>query len=303
MAALRPTEDWKKQMKDQHIGTSLSGKIALITGGCSGMGLATAQRFLAAGASVIIADIQDDKGRSLAATMGKAASFVHCDVLREDDIVAAVKHAVDKFGGLDILFNNAGAVGDPGGVEGMTIEGWDRTIALLQRSTMLGIKHAIPAMRCRGGGSIINNASVTGLRPGMASLAYSVAKAGTIQLSRMSAAELAKDNIRVNCVCPGFIVTSIFGDLLAEERTVSDAMLNHLEGPFSGLQPLKRAGVPEDVAEACLYLATASSRFVTGTEIVVDGGLLVEPRVAVDPTSGHGFVDILLGARDAARSQ
>ncbi len=290
-------------MNDQISGNSLSGKTALITGGCSGMGLATVRRFLAAGASVVMADIQTEKGRSLEAAMGKSASFVRCDVLREDDIAAAIKHAVDKFGGLDILFNNAGAVGDPGGVEGMSVDGWDRTIALLLRSAMLGIKHAIPAMRSRGGGSIINNASVSGLRPGMASLAYSVAKAGAIQLSRMSAAELAKDNIRVNCVCPGFIVTSIFGDLLAEERTVGDAMLDHLKDPFSGLQPLKRAGLPEDVAEACLYLATASSRFVTGTEIIIDGGLLVDPKLAVDPNSGHGFVDILMGARDAARAQ
>lgn len=222
--------------------------------------------------------------------------------MREDAIATAIKHAVDKFGGLDILLHNAGAVGDPGGVEGMSIDGWDKTIALLLRSAMLGITRS---RRCASAavGRSCNTASVAGLRPGMASLAYSVAKAGAIQLSRMTAAELAKDNIRVNCVYPGFMVTSIFGDLLAEERTVGDAMLDHLKEPFRGLQPMKRAGMPEDVAEACLYLATASSRFVTGTEIIIDGGLLVDPKLAVDPNSGHGFVDILLGARDAARAQ
>lgn len=279
----------------------LAGKTAVITGGCSGMGLATAHLFLAEGACVVVADVQVGKGQAMEVEAGDRLAFVRCDVHQEADIAAAIAFAGSRFGGLDILFNNAGAVGDPAGIESLSADGWDRTLSLLLRSAMLGTKYAVPAMRTRGGGSIINNASVAALQAGLSSLAYSVAKAGVVQLSRMTAGELAQYHIRVNSICPGFIVTSIFGELLNEGADVADGMLEHLRKPFEQLQPLRRAGSPEDVAEACLFLASSASRFVTGTEIVVDGGLMVETRLVVDPTSGHGFVDILQQARDAAR--
>ncbi|MGE3599110.1 MAG: SDR family NAD(P)-dependent oxidoreductase [Dehalococcoidia bacterium] len=281
-------------------GGRLAGKSALITGGCSGMGLATARLFVREGATVTIADVQVDRGRALESASRGAIAFVQCDVRREGDIAAAIAFAEGRSGGLDLLFNNAGAVGDPAGVVEISVDGWDRTLSLLLRSAMLGIKHAVPAMRKRGGGSIVNNASIAGLQAGRSALAYSVAKAGVVQLTRMAAGELARDNIRVNTICPGFIITSIYGDLLEETPAVADAMQRHLQAPFERLQPLRRAGSSDDVAEACLFLATDASRFITGTELVIDGGLMVETRLVVDPASGNAFVDVLKRARDDA---
>jgi NAD(P)-dependent dehydrogenase (short-subunit alcohol dehydrogenase family) len=275
----------------------IAGKVAFITGGCSGMGLATARLFLEEGAEVVIADIQRDKGQALEDASSGRLAFVPCDVTQEPDIAAAFAFVEDRHGRLDIVFNNAGAVGDSADIDSLSVEGWDRTMALLLRSAMIGIKYGAPLMKANGGGSIINNASIAALQPGRSALAYSVAKAGVVQLSRMAAGDLARHGIRVNSICPGFITTSIFGELLGEAPAVGDAMAPHLESAFAKLQPLQRAGVPHDVAEACLFLASEASRFITGTEIVVDGGLMIETRLIVDPSSGHDFVNILEDAR------
>lgn len=280
----------------------LDGKVALITGGCSGMGLATARLFLSEGASVVIADVQEQKGRALEAELGSALASVRCDVTLESEIAAAVTFAQTRFGGLDIVFNNAGAVGDPAGIETITAEGWDNTLALLLRSTMLGIKHAIPALRERGGGSIINTASLAALQAGRSTLAYSVAKAGIVHLTRMAAGELAPDNIRVNTICPGLIVTPLFGQLVDGGAAVAEDMQSHLRDTFGRLQPLHRAGLPHDIAEACLFLASSASNFITGTEIIVDGGLMVEQKQVADPQTGRGFMELLADARNATAS-
>ena len=260
----------------------LQAKVALITGGCSGIGLATVERFVAEGASVLVADLQDEKGAALAQRFEGKVVYRRCDVTLEADIAAAVAEAVSAFGGLDILFNNAGAGGVVAGVADMPIEGWDATQNLLLRGPMLGMKHAVPEMIRRGGGSIINTASIAGLEAGWG-LAYGVAKAGVIHLSKLAAAELAVHNIRVNAICPGVIVTPIFGVAVGMDRATADQMTGRLTGAAARMQPVRRAGSPSDIANAAVYLAEDASGFVTGTHHIVDGGILVGPRKSWDP--------------------
>jgi len=262
----------------------LDGRIALITGGCSGIGLATVERFVAEGARVLVADLQDDKGRMLEQRFAREVAYRHCDVTREADIAAALAAVDEIFGGLDILFNNAGAAGAPAGIADMQTADWDATMDLLLRGPMLGIKHAVPLMRARGGGSIINTASIAGLEAGWG-LAYGVAKAGVIHLSKLAAAELAVDNIRVNAICPGVIVTPIFGVAVGLTRVAADQMTGTLAGAAARMQPLRRAGRPEDIAAAALYFASDDSGFVTGTYQIVDGGIRVGQRIAWDETA------------------
>lgn len=262
----------------------LDGKVALITGGCSGIGLATVERFVAEGAAVLVADIQDENGAMLERRFPDRVVYRTCDVTREADIASSTEAAVKAFGGLDVLFNNAGSGGAPGGVFDTTTEGWDFTQNLLLRGPMLGIKHAAPIMRDRGGGSIINTASIAGFEAGWG-LAYGVAKAGVIHLSKLAAAELGAHNIRVNAICPGVIVTPIFGVSVGMSRQVADQMTGTLTEAASQMQPLRRAGVPEDIAGVALFLASDDSAFVTGTHILADGGILVGQRVSWDPAS------------------
>ena len=263
----------------------LEGKVALITGGASGMGLETVRTFIAEGAKVLVADVDEASGSEMEATLGDALRFVRCDVTVEDDIVAAVEATRSGFGGLDILFNNAGTPGPDVGVLDMTSELWDRLMALLVRGPMLGIKHAAVAMRERGGGAIVNTASVAALEYGWGPIAYSTGKAAVIQLTRCAAAELAEYNIRVNAICPGVIATSIFAKYLGLTGQAADNVLDMVVRNGINVQPLRRTGLPEDIANACLYLASDESRFVTGTHLVVDGGLTVGHRHSWDPTS------------------
>ncbi|MFC6199724.1 SDR family NAD(P)-dependent oxidoreductase [Ponticaulis profundi] len=262
----------------------LENKVALITGGCSGIGLATVERFIAEGAQVVIADVQDEKGQSLEKRFANKAIYRNCDVTHEDAIAAAVSAAKSEFGGLDILFNNAGAGGTPAGVMDMPEDDWDFAMNLLLRAPMLGMKHAAPLMAERGGGSIINTASIAGLEAGWG-LAYGVAKAGVIHLSKLGAADLARHNIRVNAICPGVIVTPIFGVTAGLSRPVADQMTGRLTEAAGKMQPMRMAGQPEDIASAALYFASDDSKFVTGTHQVVDGGITVGQRISWDETA------------------
>lgn len=267
------------------MGDRLKDKIAFITGACSGIGLATTQRFIEEGARVLAADIQDEAGAALETHFKGALKYAHCDVMQPAQIHAAVDRAAAEFGGLDIVFNNAGAAGQPGGMEEMTLEGWDRTMNLLLRSVMAGTLYALPHLKARGGGAIVNTASISALASGYAPLAYSTAKAAVLHFSKLSAADLARHRIRVNAVVPGFIATPIFGSGFGLDRQAALQMAATLTERGAGLQPAGRVGRPEDIAEAVLYLAGDAAGFVTGTHLVVDGGMTVGTRASWDPAA------------------
>jgi NAD(P)-dependent dehydrogenase (short-subunit alcohol dehydrogenase family) len=274
----------------------LDGKVAFITGGCSGIGLAMVEMFVAEGARVVVGDLQEDKGADLVKRYPDVVRFARCDVSCESDIAAAIALAVDYFGGLDICCNNAGNGGPPETIETISIEQWDRGMALLLRGPMLGIKHSIPAMRARGGGAIINTSSIAGIHSGLGQATYAVAKAAVIQLSRKAAAENAADGIRVNTICPGFIATPIFGTSIGLPQASADAMAREMEQAFTAMQPLPYVGRPEDLAEAALYLASDSGRFVTGTELIVDGGSLLMPGIDVASTAPGSMRELMESA-------
>ncbi|HEY1927965.1 MAG TPA: glucose 1-dehydrogenase [Caulobacteraceae bacterium] len=280
----------------------LEGKVAVITGGCSGIGLGTVERFVAEGAKVVAADLQDPKGEMLEKRFPGQVRYAHCDVTDEGQIAAACALAASAFGGLDCIFNNAGTAGLPGGVEAITAEGWDQVFVLLVRGPALGMKHALPLMRERGGGSVINTASIAGLQAGWGPLAYSAAKAAVVHMSRCAAAELSRDNIRVNAICPGLIATSIFGTAIGMNREAADQMAAMVAQNAAIAQPIKKAGLPDDIAAAAAYLASDDSRFVTGTHIVVDGGLTIGSRHAWDPAAASPFAEIFGASAEELRS-
>jgi NAD(P)-dependent dehydrogenase (short-subunit alcohol dehydrogenase family) len=252
----------------------LAGKVALVTGGASGIGEATVRLFVAEGASVLIADLQDDRGQRLASELGARAAYAHADVSREADVQAAVDAAVRRFTRLDCIFNNAGSVGVGGRIAEVPVDGFDETLGVLLRGVFLGMKHAAPVMKRQGGGSIISTASVAGLRTGLGPHVYSAAKAAVIHLTRSVAMELGEHNIRVNCICPGGIATPIFGKGLGLSPERAEEIVPLMKGVLENLQPIKRAGVPDDIAQAALWLASDDSTFVNGHALVVDGGLI-----------------------------
>ena len=249
----------------------LEGKVAVITGGASGIGEASVRLFAAEGAEVVVADVQDERGGRLASELG--VEYVHVDVTREDDVEAAVSHAVDVYGRLDCMFNNAGIAGAVGPIESVTAEAFDRTVAVLLRGVFLGIKHAAPVMRAQGGGSIINTASVAAVRTGYGNHVYSAAKAGVVQLTRSVAMELGEDNVRVNCVLPGFIPTPMIARARGVPLGEADGKLGVITEAFREAQPIRRPGHPDDIAKAALWLASDDSGFVNGHALVVDGGV------------------------------
>lgn len=247
----------------------LEGKTALITGGGNGIGRATVLRFLEEGARVLVVDLNEETGREtleLAARAGhdeRVVQFAHADVADEAQVAAAFDRVVRHFGRLDVVFNNAGFAGAFGPIVETTVDDFDRTFAVLVRGVFLGIKHGARAMIGQGGGSIISTASVAGLNGGDGPQAYSGAKAAVINLSRAVAIELAPERIRVNAICPGGILTPLL------HRGDPDSLRPLLDT----LQPWPEHGRPEDIAAAALYLASDDARFVTGTALVVDGGL------------------------------
>jgi NAD(P)-dependent dehydrogenase (short-subunit alcohol dehydrogenase family) len=275
------------------MGGRLDGKIAFITGACSGIGLATTELFIAEGACVLAADIQDEAGAALQQRFAGRLKYAQCDVTQPAQIQAAVDRAAGEFGGLDIVFNNAGAGGQRGGMEEMTIEGWDATMNLLLRSVMCGTLYALPHLKARGGGAIVNTSSISALAAGYAPVAYSTAKAAVLHFSKLCAADLAQHRIRVNAVVPGFIATPIFGSGYGLDREASLKMAATLAERGGSLQPAGRTGGPQDIAEAVLYLASNAAGFVTGTHMVVDGGMTVGTRASWDPTAARPVQEAL----------
>ena len=253
----------------------LDGKVAVITGAASGIGRGTVDLFVKEGAKVIAADIQDDKGARLEEQHGKALRYIRCDVTQEADIEAAAKLAVSAFGRLDCFYSNAGTATMGETALGMTAEAFDAVMHLHLRAAMFSIKHAAPIMQRQGGGSIISTASIAGLQNGYGPYLYSVAKAAIIHMTKLAAAELGPLNIRVNCICPGFIATPIFARAVGMATQVADQTVEGIAAVAKMAQPIPKAGMPEDIAEAALFLASDGSKFVNGIALTVDGGITV----------------------------
>jgi NAD(P)-dependent dehydrogenase (short-subunit alcohol dehydrogenase family) len=250
----------------------LQGKIAIITGGASGLGAAGVELFVREGATVLVADIREPT-LDYAKAYGDKAIFFQCDVTNEAQVQALIAKAVGDLGGLDILYNNAGGGGPPGNVTDIVEAAWDSDMAVMLKSVMLMTKAAVPALARRGGGSVINTASIAGIRPGIAGLSYSVAKAGVSHFTRMIVPELGRQNIRVNTICPGIIPTPAIGGAFALDYPTTLKVMPEIGKIYSQAVPLQDVGVPEDIAKLALFLACDDSRFITGQEIAVDGGL------------------------------
>jgi NAD(P)-dependent dehydrogenase (short-subunit alcohol dehydrogenase family) len=252
----------------------LDGKVAVITGGASGIGAAAVRLFVEEGCRVVIVDVQDDKGARLADELGKSSAYLHADVSRESDVSGAIAHALSRFGRLDCLYNNAGLGGVSGPIAEIPVDGYDQTMGVLLRGVFLGMKHAAPIMTRQGSGSIISTASVAGLQAGYGPHIYSAAKAAVVHLTRSVAMELGESGVRVNCICPGGIATPIFGAALGVSGTEADRVAETMKVILTAFQPIQRAGLPEDIARAALWLASDDSSFVNGHALIVDGGLI-----------------------------
>ena len=245
----------------------LDGKVALISGAARGQGAAHAELFANEGARLVLGDILEKEVHAVADEIraaGGAAEAILLDVTRPVDWVAAVEFAEGTFGRLDVLVNNAGII-DEGGATDEELEAWHRVIAVNQTGMFLGMKHAVPAMRRAGGGSIINVSSTLGVVGADDYIAYQATKGAVRQMTRSAALSYVKDGIRVNTICPGFIETPMTDDL-------EDEIRDH----DIGMTPMARAGKPIEVSYAVLYLASDESSFVTGSDLVVDGGYLAQ---------------------------
>src|SRR4249919_720705 len=245
----------------------LEGKVALISGAARGQGAVHAELFANEGASVVLGDILEKEVRFVADEIragGAPAEAIVLDVTRPEDWVAAVELTEETFGRLDVLVNNAGVI-DEGGAVDEDLEAWHRVIAVNQPGMFLGLKHAVPAMRRAGGGSIINVSSTLGVVGADDYIAYQASKGAVRQMTRSAALSYVKDGIRVNTICPGFIETPMTDDL-------EDEIRDH----DIGMTPMARAGKPIEVSYAVLYLASDESSFVTGSDLVVDGGYLAQ---------------------------
>lgn len=249
----------------------LKGKVAVITGAGSGIGKATAKLFAQEGAKVVVADIDPKMGevvvREIKGAKGEA-TFVRVDVASPADIQRMVQTAVNSYGRLDILFNNAGVPGES--LEETTEEKWHKVIDTNLTGPFLACKQAIPEMKKQGGGNIINTGSTGGLRAAGRSPAYTASKGGLVMLSRALAKALAKDNIRVNCICPGRVETGLSDAFMSYPKTEEERG-KRLASALQSI-PLGRQGKPEEIASAVLFLASDESSYVTGSALVVDGG-------------------------------
>lgn len=272
-------------------------RVAVVTGAASGIGRASALKLASEGAHVFASDIDEEGGQALAASSNGKIDFIRCDVTNSADIEALMNAVAQQAGGIDILFNNAAAGGDRAPIDEISPEGWDQSMSLILKSVAMGIRYGAPHMKNRpttknGGAAIINTASVAALGAGYSPTAYAVAKAGVLHLTKVAATDLARYGIRVNAICPGFINTNIFTsslELPSEMREQANAMIAIAS---AHAQPVARGGAPEDIANAVAYLASEESSFMTGTHMLVDGGLTIGQRHAWDPNS-PGMFDAL----------
>jgi NAD(P)-dependent dehydrogenase (short-subunit alcohol dehydrogenase family) len=250
--------------------------VAVITGAASGIGAGTARRFVDEGASVVLADIQQEIGESLAAELGDSAAFALTDVTSEDDVAAAVGMAVARWGQLDVMFNNAGILGAVGSIADTSVEDWERTISVLLTGAFLGSKHAARVMIPKGSGSIINTSSIAGITGGLAPHAYSTAKRGVIGLTQTVASEMAAHGVRVNAIAPGNTVSAMTADVMTGDHS----NLEQAAAVIQSKSPLGIAGEVGDIAGAAVYLASNEARYITGHTLVIDGGQVNAGTVA-----------------------
>ncbi|MFN0030412.1 MAG: SDR family NAD(P)-dependent oxidoreductase [Acidimicrobiales bacterium] len=251
----------------------LDGRVAAITGGASGIGAGTVRRFVEEGAKVLIADLDAEKGAALAAELGAATAFLRTDVSKEEDVAAMISETTDRFGRIDVLYNNAGFGGALGPIEATSLADYDLTMDVLLKSVFLGMKHVAPVMKAQGSGSIISTASVAGIRVGYAPHLYSVAKCAVIHLTKTVALELGEHGIRVNAICPGFIATP----LAAGRPDADESQIEQMRAAGASSQVMGRVGEPLDIANMALFLASDESEWITGREFVVDGGFEAGP--------------------------
>ena len=265
------------------------GKTVVITGAASGIGKAAVDLFAGEGATVYAADIDTAGGEALAAGSNGDIRFQRCDVCSTEDIKALMDRAAAETGGIDVVFNNAGAGGAKEPIDEIEPEGWDSTFHLLLRSVAFGIRYAAPHMIGRAGASIVNTSSVAAVGPGYSPTAYAVAKAGVLHLTKCAATDLAKHGIRVNAVQPGFINTNIFTSSIDCPEDKLPVALGIIAEMSKAAQPVARGGQPIDIARAVAFLASEDAAFMTGASLIVDGGLTVGPRHAWDPNMPSMF--------------
>ena len=239
------------------------GKVVLITGGASGIGAATARRFVAEGARVMLGDMNEDGGRAMAKELGRQAAFHHVDVRQREQVEALVDAAVQQFGRLDVLFNNAG-IGGYGKTPDIDPEIWRAILEIDLFAVFYGCRAAIPHLRAAGGGCIVNTASVSGLAGDYGLAAYNAAKGGVVNYTRALAIDHAGENIRVNAVCPGVIATPLSGPLLSSAK---------IRAAYEEAVPMGRVGRPEEIASVVAFLASDDASYLTGAIIPVDGGI------------------------------
>jgi NAD(P)-dependent dehydrogenase (short-subunit alcohol dehydrogenase family) len=230
----------------------LDGKVAIVTGGASGIGAGTVRRFAEEGARVVVADLNVEAGRQLAGELGQLGRFVEADVADEGDVAAVVDLAVAEFGRLDCMFNNAGIIGVVGPISVTSVEAWDRSVAVLLRSVFLGMKHAARVMVPQRAGAILSTSSTAGITGGLGPHAYSACKAAVVGLTRSVAAELAQHGVRVNAIAPGNTVTGMTAIAYTGDAANIEAAAERIKAGFN----LGIAGEPVDIANAALYLAS-----------------------------------------------
>ncbi|HET9078353.1 MAG TPA: glucose 1-dehydrogenase [Acidimicrobiales bacterium] len=263
----------------------MAGKVAVITGGASGFGAATAALMAAEGASVVLADLQEDLGAAVAGEIGPAALFVRCDVSREEDVAGLVDTAVGRFGRLDVMFNNAGIVGAVGPIDEIPLEEYEFTMGVLLRSVFLGMKHAARVMKQQESGVILSTSSIAGVMGGLGPHVYTAAKSAIVGLTRNVAAELGPWGIRVAAIVPGNHATPMTADVSVGDHTAVDRAVEKFRQSKTPLRG--RPGLATDIAHAALWLSSDDAGFVSGTALVVDGGLTTGSREGLERGSGN----------------
>ena len=250
----------------------LDGNVAVITGATRGIGLKTAELFAAEGAFVAIAGRRKEEGNAIQKSIGPNALFVKTDVLQEEEIVNLIESSVERFGRIDAFFCNAGSGGVLQKISEIKDTEFDRSVDILLKNVFFCYKHATKQMRRTGGGAIVANASVAATLGGFSSHFYSALKAAVVSLSRSVAIEVAEDNIRVNTVSPGGIATGIFGKSRGMTDAAADLVAKRVEKVFANRQPIPRAGTPDDIASAVLFLCSDEGSFITAQDLIIDGG-------------------------------